>query len=502
MTESNSLDRPDINETESSQPNELESFSYNDVIVRKFLRAAVIWGGYATLLGLLTSLQLVMPELTRSPVALFGRLQPVYIDLAIFGFGGNAIFAAIYYSTQRLCKTRMWNDVLGKLHYWGWQLVLIAGLITLSLGFTQGKQLAEFEWPIDIAIAVVWILFFGVNFFMTLMRRRERLLYVSLWFYIATIVVFPILHVSNNLAVPLSLLKSVPVFAGAQDAMLQAWYSQSLMLFFLTMPFLGAMYYFLPKAIGRPVFSYKLCIVQFWSLVLLGVWVGPQPLLYSSIASWVSLLGMAFSLMLWMPNWAGVINGLLTLRGTWGKVAMDPALSFFVVGLLFFGVWSFESSLFSLRSANALFGYTDWTVAHLHEGIFGWIGMIAFGMTYWLLPRLYQTELWSGKLAKTHFGIATSGILLYLVPTYIAGLTQGLMWQEFTPEGYLAHLQFIDSVEAITPMRWVSVSGILLYFGGIVLLAVNYFKTWRSRPNEYEVLVIQAAPLSKINHVD
>ena len=503
MTESNSLEASDNMKTDTSQSIQpLESFSYDDVIVRKFLRATLIWGLYAAQLGLVTSLQLVMPEATSSPFALFGRLQPVFVDLAIFGFCGNAIFAAVYYSTQRLCKARMFSDVLSNLHYWGWQLILIASLLTIPLGMTQAKQFAEFEWPIDIAIAVVWIVFFGVNFFMTLMRRRERQMYVSLWFYIATIVVFPILHVVNNVAIPLSLFKSVPIFAGAQDAMMQAWYSQNLMLFFLTMPFLGAMYYFLPKAAGRPVYSYKLCIVQFWSLVFLGVWVGPHQLLYTSIASWVSLLGMAFSLMLWMPNWAGVVNGMLTLRGAWSKVASDPALKFFVAGLLFLGAWSFESSLFSLRSVNALSGYTDWTVAHLYAGVFGWGGCMAVGMIYWLLPKVFQTKLWSTRLANVHFWIGTLGILLYLVPLYIAGLTQGEMWQQFTPDGYLAHLKFIDSVEAVAPMRWISFAGLLLYVGGLALMSVNYFKTSSSRPSQYEVPVEQAMPLSKVDVVD
>ena len=475
----------------------LESFSYDDSIVRKFLLATLFWGLIASSLGLLSSLLLVMPRLTIGSIASFGRLQPLSIDLAIFGLGGNAIFAAVYFSTQRLCKTRMFSDFLGRLHFWGWQLILVAGLITLPLGITQAKQFAEFEWPIDIAIAIVWIVFFGVNFFVTLMRRRERLLYVSLWFYIATIVAFSILHVGNNLAIPLDAFKSVPVFAGAQDAMVQAWYSQNLMLFFLTMPFLGAMYYFLPKAAGRPLYSYKLCIVQFWSLVVLGVWMGPHELLYTSIASWASLLGMAFALMLWMPNWAGVINGLLTLRGTRRDVASSPALKFYVAGLLFFGVWTLESSLFSLRSVNAFIGFTDFTVGHLHSGVFGWCGLMVFGIVYWLMPKVFQTELWSTKLANAHFWIGTFGLLLYLVPTYIAGATQGLMWQEFTPDGYLAHLKFIDSVEAVKTLRWISIAGVLLYLGGTVILAINCFKTWSSRPKEYEVLIVQAAPLSK-----
>ena len=497
MTESNSLD-PSVDIVEASHPSQpLESFAYDDAIVREFLLATVVWGLIAAMIGLMTSLLLVMPGLTLGSFASFGRLQPLYIDLAIFGLGGNAIFAAVYYSTQRLCKARMWSDMLSTLHFWGWQIILVAGSVTLPLGITQGKPFAEFEWPIDIAIAIVWVVFFGVNFFMTLQRRRERLLYVSLWFYVATIVVFAILHVGNNLVVPLTPFKSVPIFAGAQDAMVQAWYTQNLMLFFLAMPFLGLMYYFLPKAAERPVFSYKLCIVQFWSLVFLGVWVGPQELLYTSIAAWASLLGMAFSLMLWMPSWAGVVNGLLTLRGAWGKVGSDPVLKFFVVGLLFFGMWTFESSLFSLRSVNALAGYTDWKVAHLYLGVFGWCGCMSFGMLYWVLPKIFQTKLWSSKLANLHFWIVAIGILLNIVPSYVAGATQGTMWREFTAEGYLVNLDFIDSVNAVKSMRCISVAGVLFYFSGFVLLAFNYFKTWSSRPKRYEVPVVQAAPLSK-----
>ncbi|MDB2685831.1 cytochrome-c oxidase, cbb3-type subunit II [Mariniblastus sp.] len=503
MTESTSLDTEAGDQAESNQSSQsIESFSCDDSIVRLFLTATLVWGLVSAFVGLATSLLLVMPQLSIAPIISYGRLQPLYIDLAIFAFGGNAIFAAVYYSTQRLCKARMWSGILSQLHFWGWQLILVASSITLPLGITQAKQFAEFEWPIDIAIAIVWIVFFGFNFLMTLQRRRERLMYVSLWFYIATIVLVAILHVANSLAVPVTAFKSVPMFAGAQDAMLQAWYSQNLMLFFLAMPFLGLMYYFLPKAAERPVFSYKLCIVQFWSLVLLGVWVGPHELLYTSIAAWASLLGMAFSLMLWMPSWAAMVNGLLTLRGAWGKVASEPVLKFFVAGLLFFGVWTFINLLVSLRSVNAFSGYTELSVAHLHTGLFGWCGFMTFGMIYWLLPRIFQTNLSSKKLANVHFWISTLGILLYLVPTYIAGVTQGAMWQEFTPDGYPAHLQFIDSVNAIKPMWWISLVGGLVYFGGIVLMAVNYFRTWSSRPKQYEALTIQAAPLSKQSAVD
>jgi len=503
MTESTSLDRSANSKAEANQSSQpLESFSYNDAVVRWFLLATLVWGLITALVGLTTSMLLVMPELTFGSFVSYGRLQPLHSNLAIFGFCGNAIFAAVYYSTQRLCKARMASDVLSRLHFWGWQLVLVAGLITLPLGITQGKQFAEFEWPIDIAIAIVWVVFFGFNLLLTLKRRRESLMYVSLWFYIAAIVIVALLHVGNNLAVPLGPFKSVPMFAGAQDAMMQAWYSQNLMQFFLMMPFLGLMYYFLPKAAERPLFSYKLCIVQFWLLVLLGSWVGSQQLLYTSIASWVSLLGMAFSLLLWMPSWAGMVNGLATLRGAWSKVVADPVLKFFVAGLVFFGVWTLQSSLFSFKAANELSSFTVLAAAHLHVGLFGWCGCMAFGMLYWLLPRIFQTKLASVKLANLHFWLGTLGILLYTVPVYVAGVTQGTMWRSFTAEGYLANLDFIDSVTAVTPMWWISVVGSLLYFSGIVMMAINYFKTWSSRPSQYEVPVVEAAPLSKAVCVD
>ncbi len=481
-----------------NQPNpQLDSFSYDDSIVRMFSLATLVWGLVATLAGLIVAVLLVMPELTFCQYVSFGRLRPVHTNAAIFAFGGNAIFAAVYYSTQRLCKARMWSDTLSKLHFWGWQLIIVAAAVTLPLGITQSKEYAELEWPIDIAIAIVWVGFFGVNFFMTLMRRRERHMYVALWFYIATIVTVAILHVFNNLVVPSSLFKSVPIYAGVQDAMMQWWYGHNAVAFFLTTPFLGLMYYFLPKAAERPVFSYKLSIIHFWSLVFIYIWAGPHHLHYTSIAAWASSLGMVFSLMLWMPSWGGMINGLLTLRGAWHKVASDPVLKFFVVGITFYGMATFEGPLLSVKTVNALSHYTDWTIAHVHAGALGWNGFMTFGMLYWMLPRIFQTKLWSTKLATWHFWVGTLGILLYIVPIYVAGLTQGLMWRAFTPEGNLAYPDFVETVNAVIPMWWTRVGGGLLYVVGIVLMAINYVMTWRSRPSQYDVPVIQAAPLSR-----
>ncbi len=475
----------------------LESFSYDDQIVRMFALATLIWGIVGTLAGLIVAVLLVMPQLTIVEFISFGRLRPLHTNAAIFAFAGNAIFAAVYYSTQRLCKARMWNDMLGRLHFWGWQLIIVAAAITLPLGITQSKEYAELEWPIDIAIALVWVGFFGVNFFMTLIKRRERHMYVALWFYIATIVTVAILHVFNNLVVPSGLFKSVPIYAGVQDAMMQWWYGHNAVAFFLTTPFLGMMYYFLPKAAERPVFSYKLSIIHFWSLVFIYIWAGPHHLHYTAVAAWASSLGMLFSLMLWMPSWGGMINGLLTLRGAWHRVAVDPVLKFFVVGVTFYGMSTFEGPMLSIKSVNALSHYTDWTIAHVHAGALGWNGFMTFGMLYWLLPRIFQTKLWSTKLATWHFWIGTLGILLYIIPIYVAGLTQGLMWRAFDAAGNLAYPDFVETVNAIIPMWWTRVGGGILYIAGILLMAYNYFMTWKSRPAKYIEPVITAPALSQ-----
>ncbi len=493
---------------------QLDSFSYDDGIVRMFALATLVWGLVGTIAGLIVAFLLPLPQLIdwmaaqgwnvdglRAIASIeyisFGRLRPLHTNAAIFAFAGNAIFAAVYYSTQRLCKARMWSDLLGRLHFWGWQLIIVAAAITLPLGITQSKEYAELEWPIDIAIALVWAGFFGVNFFMTLVKRRERHMYVALWFYIATIVTVAILHIFNNLVVPSSLFKSYPIYAGVQDAMMQWWYGHNAVAFFLTTPFLGLMYYFLPKAAERPVFSYKLSIIHFWSLVFIYIWAGPHHLHYTSIATWASTLGMIFSLMLWMPSWGGMINGLLTLRGAWHKVAADPVLKFFVVGVTFYGMSTFEGPMLSIKSVNALSHYTDWTIAHVHAGALGWNGFMTFGMLYWLLPRIFQTKLWSTKLATWHFWLGTLGILLYIIPIYVAGLTQGLMWRAFDAQGNLAYPDFVETVNAIIPMWWTRVGGGTVYIVGIVLMAWNYYMTWRSRPPQYEVPVVQVAPLSR-----
>ena len=359
----------------NSEPVVIENFSYDDRIVRMFCTATIIWGLVGTLAGLLVAVLLVMPSLTAGlPWFSFARLRPLHTNAAIFAFAGNAVFAAVYYSTQRLCKARMWSDTLSHMHFWGWQAIIVAAALTLPLGITQSKEYAELAWPIDIAIAVVWLFIFGGNFLMTLVNRRERHMYVALWFYIATIVTVALLHVFNNLVVPTSLFHSYSIYAGVQDAFMQWWYGHNAVAFFLTTPFLGLMYYFLPKAAERPVFSYKLSIIHFWSLVFIYIWAGPHHLHYTSLPEWASTLGMLFSLMLWMPSWGGMINGLLTLRGAWHKVAADPILKFYVVGVTFYGMSTFEGPMLSIKSINALSHYTDWTIAHVHAGALGWNG--------------------------------------------------------------------------------------------------------------------------------
>jgi cytochrome c oxidase cbb3-type subunit I/II len=432
------------------------------------------------------------------PWLTFGRLRPLHTNAAIFAFAGNSIFAAIYYSTQRLCKARMFSDVLSTLHFWGWQAIIVAAALTLPMGITQGKEYAELEWPIDLAIAVVWVGFFGVNFFGTLARRRERHMYVGLWFYIATIVTVAVLHVFNSLAIPVAAFKSYSVYAGVQDAFIQWWYGHNAVAFFLTTPFLGLMYYFLPKAAERPVYSYRLSIIHFWSLVFIYIWAGPHHLHYTALPAWASSLGMLFSLMLWMPSWGGMINGLLTLRGAWHKVATDPVLKFFVVGVTFYGMATFEGPMLSIKSVNALSHYTDWTIAHVHGGALGWNGFMTFGMIYWLLPRLFQAPLWSKKLASVHFWIGTIGILLYVVSIYFAGLTQGLMWRAFDETGKLQYPDFVETVVRLIPYYWIRVVGGSLFLAGMILCGINAFMTWRARPAVYAVQVHQAPPLARV----
>ena len=473
----------------------LDRFSYDDDIVRKFLFATVIWGIVGMLVGLLVALQLANPIFNFGTSWLsFGRLRPLHTNAVIFAFAGNAFFTGCYYSTQRLLKARMFSDAMSKFHFWGWQAIIVAAALTLPFGYTQAKEYAELEWPIDIAIAVVWVVF-AVNFVATLVKRRERHIYVALWFYIASIVTVAILHIFNNLSVPAGALKSYSVYAGVQDAFMQWWYVHNAVAFFLTTPFLGLMYYFMPKAAEGPVFSYKLSILHFWSLVFMYIWAGPHHLHYTSLPEWASTTGMLFSVMLWAPSWGGMINGLLTLRGAWHKVAQDPVLKFFVVAITAYGMATFEGPMLSIKSVNALSHYTDWIVAHVHTGALGWNGFMTFGMIYWLMPRIFQTEVYSKRAMELHFWIASVGIVLYVVAIYSAGVTQGLMWRAFDETGRLAYPDFIETVLKLVPMYWMRVVGGSLYIAGMIIFAWNLVMTWKRRPAAYHVPVIESAPL-------
>ncbi len=475
----------------------MERFRYDDAIVRRFLLATFVWGFVGMLVGLIIALQLANPVFNLGlPWTSFGRLRPLHTNAVIFAFAGNAIFTGIYYSTQRLLKTRMFSDLLSSLHFWGWQLIIVSAAVTLPLGLTTSKEYAELEWPIDIAIALVWVIF-AVNVFGTIAKRRERHLYVAIWFYIATLIAIAMLHIFNSLEVVAGPFKSDSIYAGVQDAFMQWWYGHNAVAFFLTNPFLGLMYYFLPKAAERPVYSYKLSILHFWTLVFIYIWAGPHHLHYTALPAWASTLGMLFSVMLWMPSWGGMVNGLLTLRGAWNKVAEDAVLKFFVVAITFYGMSTFEGPLMSIKSVNVLSHYTDWTIAHVHAGALGWVGFMSFGMMYWLMPRLFQTPLWSKRLMDLHFWVATIGILLYIVAIYAAGLTQGLMWRAFDETGRLAYPDFIETTLRLIPMYWVRVVGGTLYLAGTALCGVNLLMTWKRRPAVYEEPEYEAPALDR-----
>lgn len=455
----------------------LETISYNDAVVRKFVLATVLWGVVGMLVGLVIALQLAAPEFNLGlSWTTFGRLRPLHTNAVIFAFAGNTIFAGIYYSTQRLCKARMFSDALSSVHFWGWQLIIVSAAVTLLSGITVSKEYAELEWPIDIAITLIWVVF-AVNFFGTLIKRREQHIYVAIWFYIATIITVALLHIVNSLALPVSLFKSYSVFAGVQDGLVQWWYGHNAVAFFLTTPFLGLMYYFMPKAAERPVYSYRLSVIHFWSLVFLYIWAGPHHLLNTALPEWAQTVGMLFSVMLIAPSWGGMINGLLTLRGAWDKLRTDPILKFFVVGITFYGMSTFEGPMMSVRTINALSHYTDYTIGHVHAGALGWNGFIAFGMIYYLLPRLWKTPVYSQRLVMTHFWTATIGIVLYIISMWTAGITQGLMWRAFTDSGTLQYPDFIETVVKLKPFYWTRVLGGVLYFLGMILAAYNVVMT-------------------------
>ena len=455
----------------------MQQFRYDNKIVRNFIYASLLFGVVGMSVGLLVALFYLFPNLTDGiPWLSYGRLRPLHTNAVIFAFVGNAVFAGVYYSLQRLLKARMYSDFLSQVNFWGWQLIILGAAITLPMGITTSKEYAELEWPFDIAIALVWVAF-GINMIGTIIKRRERHIYVAIWFYIATFVAVALLHIVNSIAIPVSLTKSYSVYAGVQDALVQWWYGHNAVAFFLTTPFLGLMYYYLPKAANRPVYSYRLSIIHFWSLIFLYIWAGPHHLLYSTLPDWAQNLGVVFSIMLIAPSWGGMINGLLTLRGAWDKVRTDAVLKFFVVGVTGYGMATFEGPMLSLKNVNAIAHFTDWIVAHVHVGALAWNGFMTFGMIYWIIPRITKTKLYSEKLANFHFWIGTLGIILYALPMYVAGFVQSLMWKQFNDDGTLMYGQFMDTVIEIMPMYAMRAIGGVLYLAGVLVGVYNVIKT-------------------------
>ncbi len=479
---------------------EMQQFYYDNKIVRNFLYATITFGVIGMLVGLIVAFFYLFPNMTDGiPWLSYGRLRPLHTNAVIFAFVGNGVFAGAYYSLQRLLKTRMYSDFLSKLNFWGWQLIILGAAITLPLGYNSSKEYAELEWPFDIAIAIVWVAF-GINMIGTIIKRRERHIYVAIWFYIATFVAVALLHIFNNLEIPVSwtAMKSYSVYAGVQDALVQWWYGHNAVAFFLTTPILGLMYYYVPKAANRPVYSYRLSIIHFWSLIFIYIWAGPHHLLYSALPDWAQNLGVVFSVMLIAPSWGGMINGLLTLRGVWDKVRVDPVLKFMVVAITGYGMSTFEGPMLSLKNVNAIAHFTDWIVAHVHVGTLAWNGFMLFGMTYWMLPRMAKTTLYSKKLANFHFWIGTLGIILYVLPMYVAGFTQASMWKQFNPDGSLVYGNFLETVTQIIPMHAMRAIGGTLYFIGILTLVYNVIQTVRQgSPIEDELA--EAPALARIS---
>lgn len=455
---------------------QVEKFYYDNKTVKMFAYATILWGVVGMLAGLLIAVQIYLPAANFGlPITTFGRVRPVHTNAVIFAFVGNGIFMGVYYSLQRLCKARMFSDALSKIHFWGWQLIIVAAAVTLLAGYTTGKEYAELEWPVDIAITLIWVVF-GINMFGTILKRRESHLYVAIWFFIATWVTVAMLHIVNSFEIPFSMMKSYSWYAGVQDALVQWWYGHNAVAFFLTTPYLGIMYYFLPKAANRPVYSYRLSIIHFWALIFIYIWAGPHHLLYTALPDWAQSLGTVFSIMLIAPSWGGMLNGLFTLRGAWDKVREDPILKFMVVAITCYGMSTFEGPLLSLKNVNAISHFTDWTIAHVHVGALGWNGFLTFGILYWIIPKIFNTPLYSKKLATTHFWIGTIGIVLYAIPMYWAGFTQAMMWKQFTDDGTLK-FQFLETVTHIIPLYVTRSIGGLLYLVGVFIMVYNIVKT-------------------------
>ena len=473
---------------------QVEKFYYDNKTVRNFAYATMLWGAVGMLAGLWISLQLIFPSMNITQYGSFGRLRPLHTNAVIFAFVGNGIFMGVYYSLQRLCKARMFSDTLSKIHFWGWQLIIVAAAISLPIGLTNGAEYAELIWPIDVAITLIWVVF-GWNMFGTIIKRREKHLYVAIWFYIATFVTVAVLHIVRSFELPYSWLQSYSWFSGVQDALVQWWYGHNAVAFFLTTPYLGMMYYFLPKAANRPVYSYRLSIIHFWALIFLYIWAGPHHLLYTALPNWAQSLGVVFSFMLIFPSWGGMINGLLTLRGAWDRVRDDVILKFMVVAVTAYGMATFEGPMLSLKSVSAISHYTDWIIAHVHVGALGWNGMLTFGILYWLIPRIFNTNLYSKKLANNHFWLGTLGILFYAIPMYWAGVQQSLMWKQFTDAGNLKY-PFLETVTYMKPFYAMRSLGGTMFLVGVLIMFYNIYKTVKAGKlvaNE----PAEAAPLEK-----
>ncbi len=451
--------------------------TYNYKVVRQFAIMTVVWGVVGMLVGVVIAAQLLWPALNFDiPWLSYGRLRPLHTNAVIFAFGGSALFATSYYVVQRTCHARLFSNGLAAFTFWGWQAVIVAAAITLPLGITTSKEYAELEWPIDILIALVWVAY-AVVFFGTIAKRKVAHIYVANWFFGGFILTVAILHIVNSAAIPATLWKSYSVFAGAQDAMVQWWYGHNAVGFFLTAGFLGMMYYFIPKQANRPVYSYRLSVVHFWTLIFTYMWAGPHHLHYTALPEWAQSLGMVFSLVLLAPSWGGMINGIMTLSGAWHKLREDPILKFLIVSLSFYGMSTFEGPMMSIKTVNALSHYTDWTIGHVHSGALGWVGLISMGSLYYLVPRLFgRTEMYSVRLINLHFWVATIGIVLYIAAMWIAGVMQGLMWRAVGSDGMLTY-SFVESVKATYPFYAIRLLGGVLYFAGMLIMAYNVAKT-------------------------
>ena len=451
--------------------------TYNYRVVRQFSIMTVVWGVVGMLVGVLIAAQLAYPELNFGiPWLSYGRLRPLHTNAVIFAFGGSALFATSYYVVQRTCHARLFAPWLAEFTFWGWTLVIVAAAITLPLGYTQGKEYAELEWPIDILIAVVWVSY-AVVFFGTIAKRKIPHIYVANWFFGAFILTVALLHIVNSAVIPVGAWKSYSAYAGVQDAMVQWWYGHNAVGFFLTAGFLGMMYYFIPKQAERPVFSYRLSIVHFWALIFTYMWAGPHHLHYTALPDWAQSIGMIFSLVLLAPSWGGMINGIMTLSGAWHKLRTDPILKFLIVSLSFYGMSTFEGPMMSIKTVNALSHYTDWTVGHVHSGALGWVGLVTMGSIYFLIPKLFGLkEMYSVKAIELHFWIATVGIVLYIASMWIAGVMQGLMWRAVNPDGTLTYT-FVEGVKATFPYYVIRLAGGVLYLAGMLIMAWNVAKT-------------------------